>query len=71
MSNATGHEADYETSGYETTDYEDALRDQQELEAAQAAQQPEIPHSSRADVTTMILVAVMLVGFIICMTIYM
>lgn len=62
MSNATGHEA-----ANETTDYEDALREQQDLEA----QQPEIPHSSNADVVTLILGALMIIGLVVCMTIYM
>lgn len=51
----------------EATDYEDALQAQQELEA----QQPEIPHSSNADVVTLILGAIMIIGLVICMTVYM
>lgn len=66
MSNATGHEA-VNGTGDETTDYEDALQAQQELEA----QQPEIPHSSNADVVTLILGAIMIIGLVVCMTIYM
>ncbi|AWT25159.1 MULTISPECIES: hypothetical protein [Corynebacterium] len=49
------------------TAYEEALRRQEELQA----EQQEIPYSSNADVVTMILGALMLIGLIICMTIYM
>lgn len=47
--------------------YEAALQQQ---EAAQQAQ-PEIPHSSNADVVTLILGAVMIIGLVVCMTVYM
>lgn len=51
----------------EATEYETALQEQQDLEA----QQPEIPHSSNADVVTLILGALMIIGLVVCMTIYM
>ena len=51
----------------EATDYETALQEQQDLEA----HQPEIPHSSNADVVTLILGALMIIGLVVCMTIYM
>ncbi|AGP31846.1 hypothetical protein [Corynebacterium terpenotabidum] len=50
-------------------DYAAALAEQEAAEAD--LQQSEIPHSSSADVLTMILAALMLIGLIICMTIYM
>jgi len=51
----------------EATEYEAALQEQQDREA----QQPEIPHSSNADVVTLILGAIMIIGLVVCMTIYM
>ena len=49
------------------SEYEAALREQ----AAAEARQPEIPHSSNADVVTLLLGAVMIIGLVVCMTIYM
>lgn len=61
-----------ETTGAATsTEYEEALRRQVAEEQDAQERQPEIPHSSNADVVTLILGALMIIGLVICMTIYM